>query len=66
MTHGAEDKHDRLTSYLANFVVYEWTGQNVGVALHGGGWSASQLEDLERKTKKGEGKKRTNIHRRQK
>lgn len=31
--------------HLANFVVNEWTGQNVGVALHGGGWSASQLED---------------------
>lgn len=68
MTHDAENKHDRLTSYLANFAVNEWTGQNVGVALHGGGWSASQLEDLERKTKKGEGKKkkRTNTHRRQK
>lgn len=58
MTHGAEDKQDRLTSYLADFAVNEWTGQNVGVALHGGGWSASQLEDLERKTKKGEGKKK--------
>lgn len=60
MTHDAENKHDRLTSYLANFAVNEWTGQNVGVALHGGGWSASQLEDLERKTKKGEGKKKKN------
>lgn len=58
MTQDAEDKHDRLTSYLANFAVNEWTGQNVGVTLHGGGWSASQLEDLERKTKKGEGGKK--------
>lgn len=71
MTQDAEDKHDHLTSYLANFAVNEWTGQNVGVTLHGGGWSASQLEDLERKTKKGEGEKkkqkpRTNTHRRQK
>lgn len=58
MTQDAEDKHDHLTSYLANFAVNEWTGQNVGVTLHGGGWSASQLEDLERKTKKGEGEKK--------
>lgn len=32
----------------------------MGVALHGGGWSASQLEDLERKTKKREGRKKKN------
>lgn len=51
---------DRLTSYLASSVVNEWTGQSVGVAQHGGGWSASQLEDLERKTKKGQGKTGTN------
>lgn len=57
MACGAEDKHDRLTSYLANFAVNEWTGQNVGVALHGGGWSASQLEDLERKNREERGKK---------
>lgn len=44
--------------HLANSVVNEWTGQSVGVALHGGGWSANQPEDLERKTKRGEGKKK--------
>lgn len=58
VTHDAEDKQDCLTSYLADFAVNEWTGQNVGVAQHGGGWSASQPEDLERKTKKGERKKK--------
>lgn len=64
VTHDAEDKQDCLTSYLADFAVNEWTGQNVGVAQHGGGWSASQPEDLERKTKKGERKKkkREQIH----
>ena len=31
--------------HLADFAVNEWTGQNMGVAQHGGGWSASQPED---------------------
>lgn len=59
---GGRRHRDRLTSYLASSVVNEWTGQSVGVARHGGGWSASQLEDLERKTKKGQGKTGTNMH----